>query len=155
MSHAIKATLWKCPRCAHRFVTKNLWHSCVRVSLADHLRGKPIQRKETWDRWLAVARECGPVNAYAQKSRSVIQARVRFAGAVVRRTYLDASLWLRRRAEHQLLRRVEDFGPLGYGHHFRLEGPTDIDPPLQALMHEAYRVGTQEVRRAKPASNGR
>ena len=113
----------------------------------DHFRGKPIQRKKTWDQWLAAARECGPVQAYAQKSRIVIQARVRFAGAVVRSSYLDAGLWLRRRATHPLLRRVEDFGPLGFGHHFRLEAPTDIDAPLRALMHEAYRVGTQELRR--------
>jgi hypothetical protein len=116
------------------------------VALADHFRGKPIERKKTWNRWLAVARECGPVQAYAQRSRIVIQARVRFAGAVVRSTYLDASLWLRRRATHPLLRRVEDFGPLGFGHHFRLEAPTDIDAPLQALMREAYRVGTQDLR---------
>lgn len=147
--------LWKCPRCGHRFVTKNLWHSCVRVSLADHFRDKPRQRKTTWDRWLAAARTCGPVQAYAQKTRIVIQARVRFAGAVVRTSYLDASLWLRRRAEHPLLRRVEDFGPLGFGHHFRLEAPTDIDSSLRALMHEAYRVGVQERGRPKPAANDR
>jgi hypothetical protein len=141
--------LWKCPRCGHRFVTKNLWHSCVRVALADHFRGKPVQRKKTWDRWLAVARACGPVEAYAQKSRIVIQARVRFAGAVVRVSYLDASLWLRRRAGHPLVRRVEDFGRLGYGHHFRLVAPTDIDAPLQALVREAYRMATKQRRRAK------
>lgn len=146
-----KRPLWKCPRCGHRFVTRNLWHSCVRVSLIDHFRDKPRLRKTTWDRWLAAARECGPVQAYAQKSRIVIQARVRFAGAVVRTTYLDASLWLRRRAEHPLLRRVEDFGRLGFGHHFRLEAPGDIDAPLQALMEEAYRVGLQEPARARRA----
>ena len=73
-------------------------------------------------------------------------ARVRFAGAVVRASYLDANLWLRRRVDHPRLRRVEDYGALGFGHHFRLEAPTDIDGPLQALMKEAYRVGTQELR---------
>jgi hypothetical protein len=26
-------SLWKCPRCGHRFVTRNLWHSRVRVRL--------------------------------------------------------------------------------------------------------------------------
>src|SRR5262245_56108648 len=124
-----KPALWKCPKCGHRFVTKNLWHSCVRVPLAVHFRDKPIERRLTWDRWLAAARQCGRVRAYAQKSRIVIQARVRFAGAVVRTSYLDASLWLRRRAEHRLLRRVEDFGALGFGHHFRLVAPTDIDEP--------------------------
>jgi hypothetical protein len=117
------------------------------VSVAAHFRGKPPDRKRTWDRWVATARKCGPVTAYAQKSRLVIQARVRFAGAVVRDGYLDAGLWLRRRVEHPRLRRVEDFGKLGYGHHFRLESPADIDAELQALMQEAYRVGTQELTR--------
>ena len=74
------------------------------------------------------------VEAYAQKSRIVIMARVRFAGAVVRESYLDAGLWLRRRAEHPRLRRIEDYGPLGVVHHFRLESPTDIDAPLQAAF---------------------
>jgi hypothetical protein len=142
-----KPPLWKCPKCGHRFVTRNLWHSCVRVPVANHFRGKPIERKKTWDRWLKIARECGPVNAYAQKSRIVIMSRVRFAGAVVRASYLDANLWLRRRVDHPRLRRVEDYGALGFGHHFRLETPTDIDAPLEALMHEAYRVGTQELRK--------
>jgi hypothetical protein len=74
-------------------------------------------------------------------------ARVRFAGAVVRVGYLDAGLWLRRRVEHPLIRRVEDFQPLGYVHHFRLEHADDIDAELQTLMQEAYRVGTQELTR--------
>lgn len=148
-----KPPLWKCPRCGHRFVTRNLWHSCVRVPLADHFRGKPRERRTTWNRWLAIARACGPVETYAQKSRIVIQARVRFAGAVVRTSYLDASLWLRRRVEHPRLRRVEDFGRLGFGHHFRLETPADIDSSLQALMREAYQVGLQERRGSGPASS--
>jgi hypothetical protein len=145
-----KAPLWKCPECGHRFVTKNLSHSCVRVSLAAHFRGKPADRKKTWDRWLAIARACGPVTAYAQKTRIVIMARVRFAGAVVRTSYLDAGLWLRRRADHPRLSRVEDFGPLGCGHHFRLEHPDEIDDALEDLMREAYRVGTQELTRRNP-----
>jgi hypothetical protein len=142
-----KLPLWKCPRCGHRFVTRNLSHSCVRVHLADHFRGKPAERRRTWNRWVATARACGPVTAYAQKTRIVIQARVRFAGAVVRTSYLDAGLWLRRRADHPRLRRIEDFGALGCVHHFRLESPDDIDAELVALMREAYRVGTQELTR--------
>ena len=66
-----RQALWKCPRCGHRFVTRNLWHSCVRVPLAAHFRGKPRQRKDIWDRRLAAARAWGPVQAYAQKSRIV------------------------------------------------------------------------------------
>jgi hypothetical protein len=85
------------------------------------------------------------VTVYAQKTRIVIMARVRFAGAVVRVGHLDAGLWLRRRISHSKLDRVEDFGRLGFGHHFRLTSPEDIDAELEELMCEAYRVGTQEL----------
>lgn len=141
----MRPPLWKCPKCGHRFVTKNLWHSCVKVPLSVHFAGRPAARKKTYDRWLAAARKCGRVTAYAQKSRITIMARVRFAGAVVHDTYVDAGLWMRRRVEHPLLRRTEDFGRLGFVHHFRLERPEDVDAALQGLMREAYRVGTQEL----------
>jgi hypothetical protein len=140
-----KPPLWKCPKCGHRFVTKNLWHSCVRVPLAAHFAGKPRERKQTFDRWLAAARACGRVVTYAQKSRIVFMARVRFGGAVVHGSYVDAGLWLRRRADHPRLRKIEDFGRLGQVHHFRLERPEDVDGALETLMREAYRVGTQEL----------
>jgi hypothetical protein len=94
------------------------------------------------------------VTVYAQKTRIVLQVRVRFAGAVVRSTWLDAGLWLRRRVEHPRLVRTEDFGRLGYGHHFRLEHPSDIDAGLEALMREAYTVGTQASRAQPPDAQG-
>jgi hypothetical protein len=142
---AEKRPLWKCPKCGHSFVTKNLWHSCVRVPLGAHFRGRPKARKETFDRWIAAARDCGKVTAYAQKSRITIMARVRFAGAVVHNSYVDAALWLRRKADHPRLKKIEDFGRLGQVHHFRLESPADVDSALEALMRESYRVGTQEL----------
>jgi hypothetical protein len=71
-------------------------------------------------------------------------ARVRFAGAVVHASYVDGALWMRRRVQHPLLFRTEDFGRLGFGHHFRLKRPEDVDAALDALMREAYLIGTQE-----------
>lgn len=141
----VKRSLWRCPKCGHRFVTRNLWHSCVKVPLAAHFRGRRAAHKKTFERWLAAARACGPVTAYAQKTRIILMARVRFAGAAVRNDYLQAGLWLRRKVDHPRLQRVEDFGRLGFGYHFRLESPDDIDAPLRALMAEAYRVGTQDI----------
>ena len=145
MRDAPKKTLWRCPKCGHRFVTKNLWHSCGRYRLSDHFKGKPPAIRQTFDRYVELARACGPVIVYAQKTRIVIQARVRFAGAVVRRDYLDATMWLKRRIKHRRLSRVESFGNLGYGHHFRLTNPCDIDTSLGNLMKEAYRIGQQTI----------
>ena len=82
---------------------------------------------------------------YAQKTRIVFQNRVRFAGAVVKKTWLDAGIWIRRPVEHPRLIRTEDFGRLGYVHHFRIERPADIDDALEKLMREAYESGPAVV----------
>lgn len=130
--------LWRCPKCGHRFVTRNLWHSCGRYPLARHFSGKSPGLRATFRRWVAIARACGPVTVYAQKTRIVIQARVRFAGAVVRGGWLDAALWLRRRVKHPRVHHIEDYGRLGFGVHFRLSTPADIDARIVKLMREAY-----------------
>ena len=138
--------LWRCPECGHSFVTKNLWHSCGRYRLADHFDGKPAARLATFRRWVAVARRCGPVTVYAQKTRIVLQVRVRFSGAVVRKDWLDVHLWLRRPIEHPRLIHSESFGRIGYAHRFRLERPGDIDAALGELVKEAYVIGEQRDR---------
>ena len=135
--------MWKCPRCGHRFVTANLWHSCGRYRLSDYFLGKPKQVRDVFNAFVRLARSCGPVTVYAQKSRIVIQARVRFAGGAPLRNYFRAALWLKRRASHPRLARFESLGSLGYAHYFRLERPSDIDSELGVLMREAYKVGRQ------------
>jgi len=80
-------SLWRCPKCGHRFITANIWHSCGHYRLADHFRGKPPALRETFDSYVAAARRNGPVTIYAQKTRIVMQSRVRFAGAVVRKDW--------------------------------------------------------------------
>src|SRR5207249_794719 len=41
-----KKPLWTCPKCRHKFVTRNMWHSCGRFRVTDHFKGKdPITRK--------------------------------------------------------------------------------------------------------------
>jgi hypothetical protein len=84
------------------------------------------------------------VTVIAQKTRIAIQARVRFAGGVARKTSFDAGLWLTRRAEHRCLHRVEQFGTGSYGLHFKLTGPEDVDEALAMLIREAYAVGCQD-----------
>ena len=138
-----KPPLWQCPKCGHRFVTANIWHSCGHYRLADHFAGKPALRK-VFDRYVAAARTHGAVTVYAQKTRIVMQGRVRFAGAVVRKDWLDAAMWLRRRVNHPCLVRTESFGRLGYGHHFCLRDPEDVDQAMIELLGEAYKVGQQE-----------
>jgi hypothetical protein len=144
-----KEPLWRCPECGHRFVTRNLWHSCGRYRLADHFKGKPPELKRAFDAFVKVARSFGPATVYAQKTRIIIQGRTRFAGAEVRNKWVDARMWLKRRVDHPLLTRVESYGRLGYGIHFRLTKPEDVDTAMKELMGEAYAIGQQEAPRPR------
>lgn len=130
-------------------MTKNLWHSCGNFPLADHFKGKSDGLREAFDAYVEAARLNGPVTVYAQKTRIVLQGRVRFAGASVRKEWLDATMWLKREATHPLLVRTEDFGGLGYGLHFRLTKKEDVDAALIELLREAYAIGQQDA----PPSN--
>jgi hypothetical protein len=55
-----RAQLWKCPRCGHRFVTRNLWHSCGRYALASHFKGKDPILRSVFDRIHAAVTAVGP-----------------------------------------------------------------------------------------------
>jgi len=83
---------------------------------------------------------------YAQKTRIVLQARVRFAAVVAHGEWIDVGLWLKRRARHARVRRIEDYGRLGYGVHFRLATPADVDRGLAALVREAHAEAVRPVR---------
>ena len=90
------------------------------------------------------AKACGPVKTYAQKTRIVIQAEVRFLNVVVRKDWIDAHIWLRRRVEHPLLHRIEDYKSMGFGARFKLRRPDDVDAAIEGFVRESYRMATRQ-----------
>ena len=80
----------------------------------------------------------GTVTVYAQKSRIVFQARTRFAAAVPRKRWLTGHIWLKRRAHHPSIQRIEMYIYRDFGHIFRLNTPDDIDEEFVKLLEEAY-----------------
>ena len=92
---------------------------------------------------MGVLKQFGPVTAYALKTRIVFQAETQFAAAMTRKHWLEGYLWLRRRAAHPAIQRVEMQVFRDYGHIFRLTRPEDLDEALVALLHEAYVLGSQ------------
>ena len=86
-----RKALWTCPKCGHRFVTRNIWHSCSNYSLEGHFVGKEPAVREVFNKLLGLIEQCGPVTVIPQhKTRIAIQARVRFAGGVARKNWFDA-----------------------------------------------------------------
>ena len=138
-----KKPLWSCPRCGHRFVTQNLWHSCGQYKLSDHFVGKDPVVRELFDALTKQIRRNGPVTIYAQKTRIVFQVRVRFVSVMCRKQWLDCTIWLKRRVEHPLLRRLEFLPPYNYIHHFRLTEKAQIEE-IEPLVRQSYAIGCQD-----------
>ncbi len=145
--------LWRCRRCGHRFVTRNMWHSCSNHSLAYHFRGRDPTLRRVFDHYLAFVRSLGPVTVIPQATRITFQARVRFAGAVVRKQWIEGGLWLKRRVDDPRFTRVEHYGRNDWVYRFRLQHAADLDGALKTYLCEAYAVGRQRI--DPPQSLGR
>jgi hypothetical protein len=135
--------LWICPRCRNRFVTPNMWHSCVHVPLDAHFASKDPRLRELYDAFLAFIRRHGPVRVVVQKTRICFQVRVRFAGVVVRKGWLECRFWLKRRLASPRFSRVEQYSPRDWGYYFHLTDPAQLDEEAAEWIKEAYAVGSQ------------
>jgi hypothetical protein len=124
-------------------VTRNLWHSCVRVRARDHLEKQTPQIRALYRELLATVREIGPVHVDATKGGIAFQVRARSIGVGFHRDWLEVFLWLKGNVDPPGARRVEDFGPLGKGYHFALRSRGDIDARMRRLLRQAYAIGAQ------------
>lgn len=137
--------LWICPRCRRRFLAADVWHACSQHELDEHFAGKPENIRELYEAWLTfVEKHGGPVTVVPQKTRINIQARRRFASAVIRRNWVECGMWLKRSATHPLFTRVQRETEREFVYIFRLAEKSQLDKELAALVKEAYRDGLQE-----------
>ena len=130
--------LWTCPRCGHRFVLANLWHSCGVHALGSHFEGKEPHVAAIFEAIVSAAKECGELEVYAQKTRIVLQNRVRFASVITRKKHLLLGLWLTHRVEHALVARYEEIGNAGFYPYFEIREASEVDGELRELIREAY-----------------
>jgi uncharacterized protein DUF5655 len=157
---ARRRPLWRCPGCGRTFVTRNMSHSCRRVTVAEHLRHRPPEILVLYRFLRDRIRRLGPVKIDPQGRGIVFQVRARAIGLAPKDRWIDLSLWLKSGATHPRVRKIDDYGPLGRVLHFRIVRKEDLDPALARLLAEAYAVAAQrEVKRARaaalPAGSGR
>jgi hypothetical protein len=90
-----------------------------------------------------------------QKTRVVFQVRVRFAGAVPRKTHLLANFALPYQANDSRFVRIDKYAPHFQTHTFRVSSDSDLDQQVQRWLKESYEVGAQtfllEKRGATPS----
>jgi len=135
--------LWTCPACRQSFVTRNMSHSCCRLTEDDFFGDRARQRALYRD-FLALARRFGRVTVNINKTRISFQGRARFASVNrVTRDGLACHLWLKRRLESPRFTRVEHLPPGNYVHHFKLTDLGELDAEMAGWIAEAYEVGMQ------------
>jgi hypothetical protein len=129
-----------------------MWHSCRVVELDAHLTGKPPAIRELFDAWRAFVEQFGEFTVLPQKTRICFQTRVRFAGAIVRRDYVQCTFWLKRRLEKPpaLFEPVEFIPPRYFIYRFRLTDPRQLRTRgLRGLVRESYELGWQREPRQR------
>lgn len=139
--------LWRCPKCGKYYVTRNIWHSCRRITEAQFLEGKSEHVVWLYRRIVKMLRSAaadGPLLINPGKTRIAFQARMRFGGVTFGKDSVQLSFLLRRRVDSPRITKVVAYGPRAYGHHLTVRGPEDLDTELQAWLAETYRVGAQE-----------
>ena len=136
--------MWRCPKCQRRFANRNQSHTCARLSLVDHFRGKPPVVRELYEAVLAAIKAIGPVIVLPEKTRIAFQVRMSFAVVMPKQGSLDGHLVLARRLPHERFRRIETFSPRNHLHAFRLTDLTEVDAEFRGWLREAYAVGAQE-----------
>jgi hypothetical protein len=107
-------------------------------------RREPVVR-EIFERLASQARRCGPVRIYPQKTRLVMQTRIRFVSGYPQKRALVAGYLL-----PKTIRSARFFKTLdGVSSHYvvryvRFEDPREVDAAAARWMRAAYRIGRQE-----------
>ena len=101
--------------------------------------------RRIFDKLATLATACGPVRIYPQKTRVVIQARIRFAGGQPRKRHFIAGFLLPRSTRSKRFSDVLD----GVSKHYKavyvpLYSEKDVDAQIAGWMKRAYRFGIQE-----------
>jgi hypothetical protein len=137
-------TLWICPKCGARLVTRNLAHSCGEFSIEDlFARSKPGVL-ELAMRYVDMLRSLGDVQVIPQRTRLTCVARVRFAGLTPRKDGFLASFALQRWLDSPRIHSKEDYGPHWRIHRVLIRTGDDLDAELRGWLQESHDVvGTQ------------
>ncbi|MFN8179942.1 MAG: YdeI/OmpD-associated family protein [bacterium] len=140
----VKRDLWTCPRCGHQFVNRNQWHACRRVDVDAAFTGKPPFIRALFDRFRGMVESLGPVTLVPYHNRVGFMVRVRFAGAIPMKRWLEVGFWLPRRIDHPRMYKIETLYPDVHIHRLRVTRKDELDDELLEWLREAYAVGCQE-----------
>lgn len=147
---------WTCPRCHRTYKNRNQAHSCVNVSVEDHLKGKGPLARELYDVWHRFVAGMTSFRVHAQKTRIAFIDVMSFAGVTkVAKDHIDCAFVLRRRVDSPRLKVVVDAPANWFSYRLRIHHPDELDSEVRQWVREAAEVGKGTTRAPPKASRVR
>jgi hypothetical protein len=107
-----------------------------------HLAGKRPEAVALYHRFIELAQACGPFTYAVAKSAITLKGTRRgFAGVIPGERALRGYLDLTRLVQDPRITRASPYTTRLYVHHFRVDGPAQLDAQFAAWLAEAYQVG--------------
>jgi hypothetical protein len=139
-------SLWTCPKCGAKLVTKNLWHSCGRATLEEWKARMGPRALALYERFEKMIAKCGKYHVAPAKTRIAFLARVRFAGITsLSEKGMTCAFALPYPLNSPRFTKVEEIVPGWWTHRLRITASRQLDEEIQAWLRESYRLmGMQE-----------
>jgi len=135
--------LWICPDCGRPFARVRQSHACGLSDLSSHLRGRPGDVVETFERFRQEVLRSGPATLLPERTRIAFHTRMSFAVAVPGATALGGHLVLPVTVRSKRFRRIERVGHRTVVHTFRWARPEEVDEQVSGWIARSYLVGLQ------------
>ena len=148
-------SLWTCPRCGVKLVTKNLWHSCGRATLDEWKRKMGPRALVLYERFGQLIGRCGRYHVSPAKTRITFLGRVRFAGITrLSEDGMRCNFALPYALRSPRFAKVSEVVPGWWSHELRISDPRELDGEVLGWLRRSYRLmGMQE--RLTPKSRRR
>ena len=148
--------LWRCPKCGARFVTKNLWHSCGRATIAEWKNHMGPRARRMYRRFERLIASCGRYHLAPAKTRIAFLGRVRFAGlSAVSERGMTVTFALPRPLRSTRFARVFEVVPGWWAHKLRVTEESQLDTQLGRWLRQSYRLMGMQGRLTKSRAASR
>lgn len=129
---------WTCPDCKRLFKNKNQWHSCVRVSLDAHFKGKPPEVRKLFDQMMREIKAFGHMKVEAVKTAINLGTSTHFAMVYIKKGGILIAFSLPRILKSNRVQKTQKVTPTLHEHWVKITKPEDIDEQLLSWLKEAY-----------------
>ena len=146
-------SLWACPKCGARLVTRNMWHSCGRATMTDWRARMGPRARALYDRFESLIAACGEYHVAPAKTRIAFLGLVRFAGITrLDETGMHCRFALPSPIRSKRFHAVYEIVPGWWAHELRVTAPAELDEQVQTWIRRSYRLmGMRERLKRRPA----